>query len=34
MSLKKDDIDSKPLSIRTKNYIYKFLKSILNFEVK
>jgi phage integrase len=30
----KDDIDSKPLSLRTKNDIYKFLKSILNFGVK
>ena len=30
----KDDIDSKPLSLRTKSDIYKFLKSILNFGVK
>lgn len=30
----KDDIDSKPSSLRTKNDIHKFLKSILNFGVK
>ena len=30
----KDNIDSLPLALRTKNDIYKFLKSILNFGVK
>ena len=29
----KDDIDSKPSSLRTKNDIHKFLKFILNFGV-
>lgn len=34
VGLEKDGIDSLPLALRTKNDIYKFLKSILNFGVK